>query len=35
LGALHISVIDADSVAVSMANTITNYWRSGQGPPAL
>jgi gamma-glutamyltranspeptidase/glutathione hydrolase len=26
----HISVIDANGVAVSMTNTITNYWGSGQ-----
>ncbi|GAB2484760.1 gamma-glutamyltransferase [Promicromonospora xylanilytica] len=26
----HISVIDANGVAVSMTNTVTNYWGSGQ-----
>ena len=26
----HISVIDADGMAVSMTNTVTNYWGSGQ-----
>lgn len=26
----HISVIDADGVGVSMTNTVTNYWGSGQ-----
>jgi len=26
----HISVIDAEGLAVSMTNTITNYWGSGQ-----
>lgn len=26
----HISVIDADGMAVSMTNTITNYWGNGQ-----
>ena len=26
----HISVVDAEGVAVSMTNTVTNYWGSGQ-----
>ncbi|MCG7284767.1 gamma-glutamyltransferase [Cellulomonas sp. ACRRI] len=30
LNTTHISVVDADGVGVSMTNTITNYWGSGQ-----